>query len=90
MEEFDFSLGLFGVDYTKMKKSQIQKSVRSLQKRIEEHKKMIEHPSRYVTGWDDRSEEYKNGIVRYWQGEIKRYLIQKQEAEDYLNGGRKK
>ena len=90
MERFDFDLGLFGVDYTKMKKSQIEKSVRSLQKRIEEHKKMIEHPSRYVTGWDDRSEEYKTGIVIYWQREIERYSIQKREAEDYLAGRGKK
>ncbi|MBQ7515860.1 MAG: hypothetical protein IJS96_06220 [Schwartzia sp.] len=90
MEKIDFRLDLFGVDYTRMKRAQIQKSVRSLQKRIDEHKKMIEYPSRYVTGWDERSEEYKAGIVKYWQAEVTRYTIQKQEAEDYLEGRSKK
>ena len=90
MEEFTFRLDLFGVDYSKMRKSEIQKSVNSLQKRIDEHEKKINAPSRYDLGWGEKSEVQRAGLIKHWQKEINVLKKQKQEAEEYLSGRRKK
>ena len=86
----NFRLDLFGVDYSKMKKSEIQKSVNSLQKRIKEHENKISNPKRYDKTWEQRDERYKSGTIKHWNTEIKSLTKQKEEAEEYLRGRRRK
>ena len=51
---------------------QLQKSVSSFTKNIEEHKDKIASPPKFIDNWSQRSEQYKTGIINKWEKDILR------------------
>ena len=50
--------------------SQLNKSISSWMKQIEEHKGKIKNPAFYDSGWDSKSETHRAGLIRHWEKEI--------------------
>lgn len=68
-------------DLDEEKEKQKAKSIKSLTKRIAEHQDKINNPQKYVKDWDSKSEQYKKGIVKYWEKEILNYENQIKKLE---------
>lgn len=68
-------------DLDSAKEKQKAKAIKSLTKRIVEHQDKINNPQKHVKDWDAKSEQYKKGIVKYWEKEILNYENQIKKLE---------
>ncbi len=57
----------------KQKTSSIKKGIRSLEKRIAEHKLKIQNPREYYPQWDTLDDRERQGYFQHWQKEIKTF-----------------
>lgn len=55
---------------------QIEKSIRSLTKQIEKHRKKINNPELIYPDWERYNEKEKDGFKRHWEKEISNFEIQ--------------
>jgi hypothetical protein len=55
---------------------QLCKSIHSYIKNVTDHEVKIKNPSAYISDWQNRSEAYKQGIIKKWQMDIQRNLEQ--------------
>lgn len=68
----------------KQTSNQLVKSVSSWKKNVELHKDKIEHPERYDTGWESKTEKQKQGLIKHWEKEIKNFKSNIDDAEAEL------
>ena len=52
--------------------NQLNKSINSFKNNIIEHQHKIAKPSDYIENWNDRNENYKNGMIEKWKKDILR------------------
>ena len=55
---------------TSMTKAQAEKSIRSINKQISEHREKIRNPSSFIKDYASYDERRKSGIIRFWEKEI--------------------
>lgn len=58
------------IDYESYTIQALKNSIRKNKKQLEEHEGKIANPSKFVADWNDRNEQYKNGIIVYWKKEL--------------------
>lgn len=64
---------------------QLKKTIRSLDKRIQEHKEKIENPKlAYKEEWDTFNDARKNRSLQHWEQEIKAFTQQREDAIKFL------
>lgn len=63
-------------EFQKLRTVQLEKTARSFTKTIAEHEDKIAHPEKYIPDWQERSEEYKQGIIKHWHKEIRNFTTQ--------------
>ncbi|MCD7712048.1 MAG: hypothetical protein LUJ25_04920, partial [Firmicutes bacterium] len=59
-------------DATTKSKEQLQKSIVSHVNQVKRHADKIKSPETYVPDWDKRSQQYKSGLLRKWEKDMKR------------------
>ncbi len=86
-QEIVFNIALNGGKHSgKLKNFQtykisgLKKSVNSYNETIKLHYKKIENPWEYCTDWNSRSEQYKAGLIKDWNKDIKRNKEQRDIA----------
>jgi hypothetical protein len=52
--------------------SQLLRSIRSFSRNIDEHYKKIANPGDYSEKWAAGDDDYRNGLLKKWNGDIKR------------------
>ncbi len=57
------------------------KAIKSYKKQIDKHSDKIKNPQNYIPDWEHKSEQYKNGVINYWEKEIKNFKNQIKEIE---------
>ena len=71
-------------NFSKQNTNQLRKSIRSLEKRIEEHKKKLVSPELVYPNWDKVPEKEKQGLPTHWEKEIHNFEEQIEEIKDEL------
>ncbi len=56
----------------KYSNKELQKSIVSYNKTIEEHKEIIKNPKSHCPDWDNFDERYKAGLIKKWEKDIRR------------------
>lgn len=64
--------------------TQLQKSIKSWQDVVNEHKDKIKNPSKYDKDWDSKDDRHKAGLLRHWQKEVRYTEKNIEEAENEL------
>ena len=59
-------------DAVRKNKKQLQKSIVSHTSQVERHMDKIQNPEAYVPDWNERSEAYRQGLIRKWQKDMRR------------------
>lgn len=65
-------------DAIKKKQSTLEKSIASHAAQVEEHADKLAHPEKYDTGWADKDERQREGLLRKWRKDL---LRNAQQAE---------
>ena len=68
----------------KMSTLQLEKSIKSWQAEIEEHKKKISNPKSFYPNWDTFEERYQNGLKKHWEHEIKTFSDNIEQAKNEI------
>lgn len=63
---------------------ELAKSIRSWQKRVEEHKSKIADPISHDREWSIKSERLRAGLLKHWEKEIKTFEENIAQAKDEL------
>ena len=63
---------------------QLRRGIRSKLKRLSEHRDKINSPENHCIGWENLSDIRKQGLVQFWEKEIKAHEIAIQERIDIL------
>lgn len=71
----------------------LEKGIRTLEKRIQEHEGYLEDPRTHVPDWDDLTEHHQASLIQHWRKEIRNFRESIQDREDELrkrgeSGGR--
>ena len=81
-----FDLQAFGREnYEQQSDSQLAKSLRKHREALELHLKKIANPKKYAADWNERDERQKQGLIRWWEKEVKNlnnqvgYIVEEQE-----------
>ena len=64
--------------------AQLNRGIRNLFKRINEHKDKIENPKQYIPEWDSMRNTLRLGTVEFWKKEIERYETSLKRREKEL------
>ena len=59
-------------DAIKKKQSALEKSIASHVAQVEEHADKLAHPEKYDTGWADKDERQREGLLRKWKKDLQR------------------
>lgn len=59
-------------DAIKKKQSTLEKSIASHAAQVEEHADKLSHPEKYDTGWADKDERQREGLLRKWRKDLQR------------------
>lgn len=70
--------------FSRQTDKQLEKSIRSLKKNIALHQQKQQNPNKYCPGWDGKSKKEKEGLLWYWEKEIRRYEKQVLQAEEEM------
>lgn len=68
----------------KMSTLQLEKSIKSWQAEIKEHKGKISDPKSFYPNWDTFEERYQNGLKKHWEHEIKTFSDNIEQAKDEI------
>lgn len=68
----------------KMSTLQLEKSIKSWQAEIKEHKGKISDPKSFYPNWDTFEERYQNGLKKHWEHEIKTFSDTIEQAKDEI------
>ncbi len=80
-----YNLQMFAEDnLSKENEAQLKKGIRTLTKRIEQHKKYIENPLSHVVSWESYPKNIQAGTIRHWEKEIKNFEESIQARKDEL------
>lgn len=63
---------------------ELKKSLNSWQKRVNEHRLKIENPEKYDSGWHDKSDRHKAGLIKHWEKEIQTFEKNIEQAKHEL------
>lgn len=69
---------------SKQTDAQLQKSIKSWQGVVDEHRDKINNPSKYDKDWGSKDERQKAGLLRHWEKEVRYTEKNIQEAKDEL------
>jgi tetratricopeptide (TPR) repeat protein len=76
----------FIIDYFDKPAKELQKSIKSLEKLIAEHKDKIANPSKAIPDWETLHPERKNALInKKWPTEIQCYTEQRDILQNILN-----
>ena len=64
---------------------QLERAIRSHRKTAEDHLRKIGNPSSVIDDWENRTELYRQGVIRKWQAEVDNSLEQVSIIEAYRN-----
>ena len=64
--------------------SGLKKTIRSLESRIEEHRRKIAEPEKIYEKWNQFDERQQSGFKKHWEKEIKNFEKQLEEAREEL------
>lgn len=53
-------------------KKQLQKSIVSRTEQVERHADIIKHPESYIPDWGQKAPEYRQGLIRKWEKDMRR------------------
>lgn len=90
IKEKDTTKGI-GIQYfankgiLKQSDAHLKKSIASWSEKITVHQAKIADPRKYDSGWDDKSEAHKAGLIKHWQKEIQNFQNNIKEANDELD-----
>lgn len=70
--------------FSRQTDKQLEKSIRSLKKNIALHQQKQQNPNKYCPGWDGKRKKEKEGLLWYWEKEIRRYEKQVLQAEEEM------
>lgn len=59
-------------DAIKKKQSTLEKSIASHVAQVEEHADKLAHPEKYDTGWSEKDERQREGLLRKWGKDLQR------------------
>lgn len=68
----------------KQNKKELEKSIASWKANVEKHKEKIKNPEKYDTGWNNKDERQKAGLIKHWEKEIRASESNITEAETEL------
>lgn len=63
-------------NYVQRTEREIQRAIRSLERRTEEHLQKVANPEKYAEGWSGLSIERQQDMIKYWQKEATTYREQ--------------
>lgn len=73
--------------FNKQTDKQLEKSIRSLKKNIVSHRQKQQKPDKYCSDWGEKSKKEKDGLLWYWEKEIRGYKKQVLQAEEEMKRG---
>ena len=53
-------------------KAQLLKSIKSHEEEVRIHEEKINNPEKYDSGWNEKTEQQKNGLMRKWMKDAQR------------------
>lgn len=59
-------------DAIKKTEGQLKRSIESHNGEVSEHAEKIKHPELYDSGWSEKTEKEKNGLIKKWKKDMKR------------------
>lgn len=62
----------------------LERGIRNLTKQIESHQDFINDPGKHVSGWNEKSEREKQGLIKHWNKEIRNFNESIQNRVDEL------
>ena len=72
-------------DLQKQESVSIRRGIRNQRRNIEKHQGYIQEPrSRCGAAWDDYNERYRNGLIQYWEKEIRNAKLRIERAQREL------
>lgn len=75
---------LFAPGIDKQSSKELEKTIKSTEKKIAEHKDKIQNPRKYCSDWDEISQIKKEGRIRFWEKEIQNQTQQLEQANKLL------
>ena len=60
-------------DLSNQKTSSLKKGLVSFEEQIQEHRKKIANPEKYVDGWADKDPREQKGLLKHWNKEISNF-----------------
>ena len=68
----------------KQNTKQLKKSIAHWTDRAEEHRQKIKHPEQYDREWNNKTAVQRNGLLRYWEKEVRNFETNIRDAHDEL------
>ncbi|MCD7735303.1 MAG: hypothetical protein LUH48_09315 [Clostridiales bacterium] len=59
-------------DAVKKREKSLERSIASRTGQVQEHSEKIQQPEKYDTGWEDKDERQKDGLLSKWRKDLKR------------------
>lgn len=75
---------LFAPGIEKQSPKELEKTIKSTEKKIAEHKDKIQNPRKHCSDWDEISQIKKEGRIRFWEKEIQNQAQQLEHANKLL------
>ncbi len=75
---------LFAPGIDKQSPKELEKTIKSTEKKIAEHKDKIQNPRKHCSDWDEISQIKKEGRIRFWEKEIQNQTQQLEQANKLL------
>lgn len=69
-KKLKLDLQFFAEDIEKQSDNNLEKGIRTLEKRIKEHEYKIRHPEEFYNDWNNVDQEVKLGRLKHWKKEI--------------------
>lgn len=83
--EVVFDLDIFGNKDKEVQTSkQLEKGIRSDERRIREHEEKLQHPERFYNDWDEMAENVQSGRLKHWEKEVSNFKKNIRDAKDIL------
>ena len=67
----------------------IEKGIKSINKRIDQHKKKIENPETNAKGWGNMSDIEREGTIKSWKKEIERFKREIEKLKKIIEKSKK-
>lgn len=60
-------------DIINQESNSLKRAIRKYNKHIEQHYEKINNPEKYISDWNEKSEEGKAGLIKHWNKEIRNW-----------------